>query len=210
MDRKLDYRGRSGDQVLKHGKAEGKSGGAELPSTSGDRPDLGAKGPVRWPPDSGQQQGLVEQGLAVNAFDPRDGAKAKDFAQRGQASLGSRGVPQFSRPSGGVPTAVRRTRLAARICTFRAGGRGGGQCQPRRRRFPWGGGGRRSDIRLKQDIVPLVRLNNGLELYRFRYKGSDRTVYVGVMAQEVQKIEPSAVWRDREGYLMVNYDRDRA
>ena len=27
------------------------------------------------------------------------------------------------------------------------------------------------------------------------------------MAQEVQQIEPSAVWRDRDGYLMVNYDR---
>ena len=59
----------------------------------------------------------------------------------------------------------------------------------------------------KEDIVPLVRLNNGLELYRFRYKGSDRTAYVGVMAQEVQQIEPSAVWRDHDGYLMVNYDR---
>ena len=42
---------------------------------------------------------------------------------------------------------------------------------------------------------PLGRLDNGLELYRFRYKGSDRTAYVGVMAQEVQQIEPSAVWR---------------
>ena len=70
-----------------------------------------------------------------------------------------------------------------------------------------GGGGRRSDIRLKQEIIPLVRLNNGLELYRFRYKGSDRTAYVGVMAQEVQQIEPSAVWRDHDGYLRVNYDR---
>jgi hypothetical protein len=30
---------------------------------------------------------------------------------------------------------------------------------------------------------------------------------VGVMAQEVQQIEPSAVWRDHDGYLMVNYDR---
>lgn len=56
-------------------------------------------------------------------------------------------------------------------------------------------------------MIPLMRLDNGLELYRFRYKGSDRTVYVGVMAQEVQQIEPSAVWRDRDGYLMVNYDR---
>ncbi len=27
------------------------------------------------------------------------------------------------------------------------------------------------------------------------------------MAQEVQDIEPSAVSRDRDGYLMVDYDR---
>ena len=27
------------------------------------------------------------------------------------------------------------------------------------------------------------------------------------MAQEVQKIEPDAVWRDHNGYLVVNYDR---
>jgi hypothetical protein len=52
-----------------------------------------------------------------------------------------------------------------------------------------------------------MRLSTGLELYRFRYKGNDRTAYVGVMAQEVQKIEPGAVWRDHNGYLMVNYDR---
>ncbi len=69
------------------------------------------------------------------------------------------------------------------------------------------GGGHHSDIRLKEDIVPLARLNNGIELYRFRYKGRDHTAYVGVMAQEVQNIEPSAVSRDRDGYLMVNYDR---
>ena len=70
-----------------------------------------------------------------------------------------------------------------------------------------GGGGRRSDIRLKEDIVPLAQLGNGLELYRFRYKGSDRTVYVGVMAQDVQKVEPNAVWPGPDGYLRVDYDR---
>lgn len=69
------------------------------------------------------------------------------------------------------------------------------------------GGHHRSDIRLKEDIVPLARLDNGLELYRFRYKGSNHTAYVGVVAQEVEKIEPSAVSRDRDGYLMVDYDR---
>ena len=52
-----------------------------------------------------------------------------------------------------------------------------------------------------------MRLGNGLELYRFRYKGSDDTFYVGVMAQEVQKIDASAVSRDRDGFLMVDYDR---
>ena len=51
-----------------------------------------------------------------------------------------------------------------------------------------------------------MRLGNGLELYRFRYKGNDRTLYVGLMAQEVRKVRPSAVSRDHNGYLMVNYD----
>jgi len=36
---------------------------------------------------------------------------------------------------------------------------------------------------------------------------SDHTVYVGVMAQEVQTIVPSAVSRGRDGYLRVDYDR---
>jgi hypothetical protein len=69
------------------------------------------------------------------------------------------------------------------------------------------GGGRRSDIRLKHDITPLGRLDNGIGLYRFRYKGSDRTVYVGVMAQEVQEVVPGAVTRGRDGYLRVRYER---
>jgi Protein of unknown function (DUF3300)/Chaperone of endosialidase len=185
VDRKLDYRGWSG----------------------GDHANLGGKAERGTRPNISQ----IQQGLAVNALDPSDGRKAKEFSQRGQASLGNRGVqhvsrptaaqyyrpaagaqttvrrsvPQYSRPAAGVPTAVRRGGVPTR----------------------GGGGGRRSDIRLKQNVVPLERLNNGLELYRFRYKGSDHTAYVGVMAQEVQKIEPSAVFYDRDGYLVVNYDR---
>src|SRR5262245_29669166 len=80
--------------------------------------------------------------------------------------------------------------------SHRGGHRGGG-----------GGGRHRSDLRLKEDVVPLVRLDNGLELYRFRYNVRDRTASVGVMAQEVWTLEPSAVWRARDGYLMVDYDR---
>jgi hypothetical protein len=69
------------------------------------------------------------------------------------------------------------------------------------------GGGHRSDIRLKEDIVPLGRLDNGIGLYRFRYRGDDHTAYVGVMAQEVQALVPEAVSRGRDGYLRVDYDR---
>jgi hypothetical protein len=63
----------------------------------------------------------------------------------------------------------------------------------------------RSDLRLKRDIVPLARLDNGIGLYRFRYRGGDPTTYVGVMAQEVAEVMPGAVSRGRDGYLRVDY-----
>jgi hypothetical protein len=61
-------------------------------------------------------------------------------------------------------------------------------------------------MRLKEDITPLGRLNNGIGIYRFRYKGEDHTAYVGVMAQEVLAVMPSAVTRGRDGYLRVRYE----
>ena len=82
---------------------------------------------------------------------------------------------------------------------MRAGGgsRGGGGGR---------GGGRRSDIRLKHDIVLLGRRDNGLGLYRFSYNGSSK-VYVGVLAQEVQQVMPQSVAQGRDGYLRVYYGR---
>src|SRR5262245_24048919 len=249
-DRKLDYRGRSGDQVLKPGKGDlkpgdgrpdlggkpglGKPGGKPDLGKPGGKPDLGKPG---GKPDIGQiEKGLKDRGgkqAALdgakrdlgkakgkpgggNAFDLSDGPKAKDFSNRGQASLGNRGAKEFARPKGGGggPSVKRggggpsfsgggggrRVGGGGGGGGFRGGGgggRGGGR----------GGGGRRSDIELKEDVVPLMRLGNGLELYRFRYKGSDPTLYVGVMAQEGQKIDPGAVSRGRDGNLLVDYDR---
>src|SRR3954469_12004532 len=83
---------------------------------------------------------------------------------------------------------------------MRMGGGGGGRGGGGR------GGGRRSDIAVKHDIAFLGRLDNGLGFYRFSYRGSDKR-YVGVMAQEVQLVQPDAVSRDAEGILRVNYDR---
>ena len=64
-----------------------------------------------------------------------------------------------------------------------------------------------SDSRLKRDVVLIVRLDDGLGLYRYRYLWSD-TIYVGVMAQEVALIHPDAIVRsDLDDYLRVDYRR---
>lgn len=61
-----------------------------------------------------------------------------------------------------------------------------------------------SDRRLKENIE-YVGKQNGHNIYEFDYKdGSGR--YRGVMADEVQEIEPKAVTTHKNGYQMVNYD----
>jgi|GEM_PF-749313 uncharacterized caspase-like protein len=67
------------------------------------------------------------------------------------------------------------------------------------------GGSCASDTRLKHDIVRVGRTANGLGLYRFRFNWSDQ-VYVGVLAQEVEKVAPEAVIHGTDGFLRVNYD----
>ncbi|OPY97114.1 hypothetical protein A5906_37320 [Bradyrhizobium sacchari] len=61
-----------------------------------------------------------------------------------------------------------------------------------------------SDVRLKEDITALGRTGDGLQLYRYRYKG-DATFYVGVMAQEVARQAPAAVSTGVDGFLRVDY-----
>ncbi len=279
-DRKLDYRGRKGDQVLNVGQGGQLGGGnrGERPNVGqggqlgggnrGERPNVGQGGqlgggnrgerPTTKPSVGQLEQGLKDRsgkpkgkaaakakgGGGGNALDLRDGARAKDFSDRGKASLGNRGTKDFSRPSGGGPKVARSGGGGGhhvnrgggnRPQVSRGGGGGhnlnrGGGNRPHVSRGGGGGGhisrggggrggggggrggggrgggGRRSDINLKQDIVPLAQLDSGLELYRFRYRDGDPTIYVGVMAQDVQKLEPSAVWRARDGYLRVDYD----
>lgn len=66
---------------------------------------------------------------------------------------------------------------------------------------PWN-----SDERLKRDIRKIGQLSRDIGIYRFRYAWSDQ-VYVGVLAQEVQKVRPDAVVEGEDGYLKVFYDR---
>lgn len=65
-----------------------------------------------------------------------------------------------------------------------------------------------SDFRLKTDIVYLGKAVKGHNLYRFRYQHDDAQIcYVGVMAQEVLKVNPEAVVTRADGYFAVDYDR---
>lgn len=55
-------------------------------------------------------------------------------------------------------------------------------------------------------MVLLGHLSNGIGFYRFSYNGGSQA-YVGVMAQDVQKIMPGAVVKGHDGYLRVFYNR---
>lgn len=63
-----------------------------------------------------------------------------------------------------------------------------------------------SDRRLKRDITLLATLENGMQIYSFRYLWSD-TVYVGLMAQDllVHRDWRTAVIRQANGFYVVNY-----
>jgi hypothetical protein len=62
-----------------------------------------------------------------------------------------------------------------------------------------------SSVTVKRNISLLKKLDNGLNLYRFRYLWND-TVYVGLMAEEVESLYPDAVVKGPEGYLGVIYE----
>ena len=62
-----------------------------------------------------------------------------------------------------------------------------------------------SDVRLKENIRPVGKLDNGLTVYCFNFAGS-KVSQLGLLAQEVAEVKPEAVFRDDNGYLMVCYD----
>ncbi len=191
---RMDFRGHSGNQVIKPGSGAGSNVGNRAP---GNQPNVANRAPANKPsagkgPSSGASRpaashqpkrdsamGNIQSGKAANAQ-----------AARGKASLGGGGGGGAARTGGGGGG-----RAAGGGGGGGGGGRGGG-----------GGGGRRSDIRLKHDVVLLGHLDNGLGFYRFVYNGGDKA-YVGVMAQEVETIRPDAVVRGPDGYLRVFYDK---
>jgi hypothetical protein len=69
-----------------------------------------------------------------------------------------------------------------------------------------------SDIRTKENINAIGYLPNGLPVYEFEYKPEYKNdpyaghgKFIGVMAQEVEKLIPEAVITREDGIKMVNY-----
>jgi hypothetical protein len=191
----MDFRGRDGQQMLRPGQDRpggGDRAGDKAGDRAGDRAgaDRGdrAKGGSDRPKGGGNRAKAANRGAGGaargggNALNVSSGRAAAAASALGQASLGARGG------GGGASFAGRGG--------SGGGGRGGGG----------GGGGRRSDIALKRDIVLLGHLASGLGYYRFSYLGSDKA-YVGVIAQEVQRLMPEAVTRGADGYLRVYYEK---
>ena len=68
-----------------------------------------------------------------------------------------------------------------------------------------GGMAAASDARLKENIKPVGRLDNGLTVYCYNFKG-ENVPQIGLIAQEVQEVKPDAVVEREDGYLAVKYD----
>jgi hypothetical protein len=171
---RMDFRGRSGQQVLKPSAGRQANLGSNRPGArAGTSRSSGARAGQR--PSAGHRPSARPAGRGGgNALgNMSSGRVAHAQSARGHASLAGRGGK-----GGGIS-------------------RGGGGHR---------GGGRRSDIALKHDIDLLGHLPNGIGFYRFTYNGGNQA-YVGVMAQEVQKVMPQAVVRGKDGYLRVFYDK---
>jgi hypothetical protein len=63
-----------------------------------------------------------------------------------------------------------------------------------------------SDKRLKDNIVRIGTLANGIPTYAFKYIG-DAAQQFGVIAQEVLGVRPDAVSYDEDGYMLVDYGK---
>jgi hypothetical protein len=64
--------------------------------------------------------------------------------------------------------------------------------------------GKLSDVRAKENIEPVGKLDDGQKVYAYNYKG-DPTPEIGLLAQEVEKVRPDAVATGPDGLKRVDY-----
>ena len=204
---RMDFRGKGGQQVLNPGRDRpgASDRGGNVSDRAGNRGDRGGnrantadRGGNRGSAGNRAKQGgggnraaaaNRSRGGGGGGLNVSSGRAATAASARGRASFASAGGGGFRGGGGGGG--------------FRGGGGGGGFRGGGGGR---GGGGRRSDLALKHDVVLLGHLDNGLGYYRFSYIGSHKA-YVGVIAQEVENVMPAAVTRGNDGFLRVHYEK---
>lgn len=162
-------------------------------------------------------QGFYSQpGLNLLGSVPLSYQQGQQFINTGLGAIGS-GTPQLFDTSVGLNlgAAQRANQLAAQSANAQAqaannagimgaiGGIGSGLAQG----IGAAGGAAAffSDKRLKTDIKKVGKTNDGLPVYTYKYKGDDKT-QMGVMAQDVEKKNPSAV-KTIDGFKAVNYSK---
>lgn len=64
--------------------------------------------------------------------------------------------------------------------------------------------GKLSDVRAKENVTPVGKLDDGQKVYSYNYKG-DPTPEIGLLAQEVEKVRPEAVATGPDGLKRVDY-----
>lgn len=145
-------------------------------------------------------------------------------AQQFQAELGQRAFQNRLSFTGqtaqsGIGLSAAGSGVGAHTVGSLAGQRGGGQSvvgwDPSKRMAAGGqlmsgiGSLMGSDRRLKDDYGVVAKTDRGLNLHLFKYKWEDESdpLRFGVMAQEVEKVKPEAVVKNREGIRFVDYSR---
>jgi hypothetical protein len=64
--------------------------------------------------------------------------------------------------------------------------------------------GKLSDVRAKENVTPVGKLDDGQKVYAYNYKGNP-TPEIGLLAQEVEKVRPEAVATGPDGLKRVDY-----
>jgi len=139
------------------------------------------------------ETGNALQGIDMNAFSNVANINAAQNIAGQEGASNAYNLARFQD--------TQRRRSAALAENFKAGGQVAGAMASS------GGAAAASDISLKENIELVGHSRAGYPIYNFDYKnknfGSGR--YVGVMAQDVERINPEAVITSDEGYKMVNY-----
>lgn len=150
------------------------------------------------------QQNLFQNTQQFQA-DLRQRAFQNRLALTGQASGTGIGLAGIGAGNGALD-ALTRTRLASGSSTS-TGSRGVGLGEVGQLASGLGALAAFSDRRLKVDYGTVGETRDGVPLHVYRYKGEDASdpLRLGVMADEVEQVNPRAVRTHRSGYKVVDY-----